>query len=60
LRYGCTILRHYIDIESGNLFRALGRYNGSLGRADYPNMVLRAWRGNWQHPQPHGIRTSAP
>jgi soluble lytic murein transglycosylase-like protein len=43
LRYGCTILRHYLDIEKGNLFRALGRYNGSLGRAEYPNMVNHAW-----------------
>ncbi len=43
LRYGCTILRHYIDIEKGDLFRALGRYNGSLGRAEYPNLVKRAW-----------------
>jgi len=47
LRYGCTILRHYLDIEKGDLFRALGRYNGSLGKAEYPNMVLGAWRGNW-------------
>ena len=47
LRYGCTILRHYLDIERGNLFRALGRYNGSLGRAEYPNMVLRAWQ-RWE------------
>ncbi|MDR1888149.1 MAG: lytic transglycosylase domain-containing protein [Zoogloeaceae bacterium] len=43
LRYGCTILRHYLDIEKGNLFRALGRYNGSLGRAEYPNLVRNAW-----------------
>jgi soluble lytic murein transglycosylase-like protein len=43
LRYGCTILRHYLDIEKGNLFRALGRYNGSLGRAEYPNLVNSAW-----------------
>ena len=42
LRYGCTILRHYIDIERGDLFRALGRYNGSLGKVEYPNMVLSA------------------
>ncbi len=47
LRYGCTILRHYLDIERGDLFRALGRYNGSLGQAEYPNMVLAAWRRNW-------------
>jgi len=42
LRYGCVILRHYLDAESGDYFRALGRYNGSLGRPDYPNAVLGA------------------
>lgn len=47
LRYGCTILRHYLDIEKGDLFRALGRYNGSLGKAEYPNMVRNAWQNNW-------------
>jgi soluble lytic murein transglycosylase-like protein len=49
LRYGCTILRHYLDIEHGDLFRALGRYNGSLGQAEYPNMVVGAWRRNWTY-----------
>lgn len=49
LRYGCTILRHYIDIEKGDLFRALGRYNGSLGQAEYPNRVIRTWRGNFRY-----------
>ena len=44
LRFGCVILRHYIDIEKGDLYRALGRYNGSLGRPEYPNMVLAAWK----------------
>ncbi len=47
LRYGCTILRHYLDIERGDLFRALGRYNGSLGRPEYPNIVLSAWK-RWE------------
>ena len=47
LRYGCTILRHYLDIENGDLFRALGRYNGSLGRPEYPNMVRAAWEKQW-------------
>lgn len=47
LRYGCVILRHYLDIEKGDLFRALGRYNGSLGQAHYPNLVLSAWRTRW-------------
>jgi soluble lytic murein transglycosylase-like protein len=44
LRYGVTILRHYLDIERGDLFRALGRYNGSLGKPEYPNAVYAAWR----------------
>ncbi len=44
LRFGCVILRHYIDIEKGDLYRALGRYNGSLGQPEYPNMVLAAWK----------------
>lgn len=46
LRFGCVILRHYLDIEKGDLFMALGRYNGSRGRAEYPNMVLGA-RKRW-------------
>jgi len=50
LRYGCTILRHYLDREDGDLFRALGRYNGSLGRPEYPNMVRAAWHGHWLLP----------
>ncbi|MDD5330030.1 MAG: lytic transglycosylase domain-containing protein [Sulfuricella sp.] len=50
LRYGCTILRHYLDIEKGDLFRALGRYNGSLGRPEYPNLVVGAWRNGWTYP----------
>lgn len=48
LRYGCSILRMYIDMEKGNLFLALGRYNGSRGRAEYPNAVLSAWK-RWEH-----------
>jgi soluble lytic murein transglycosylase-like protein len=47
LRYGCTILRHYLDREKGNLFNALGRYNGSLGQADYPNRVQKALNERW-------------
>ena len=47
LRFGCTILRHYLDIENGDLYRALGRYNGSLGKPEYPNMVRAAWEKNW-------------
>jgi soluble lytic murein transglycosylase-like protein len=52
LRYGCVILRHYLDIESGDLYRALGRYNGSLGQPDYPNAVMAAWNRNWTYTPP--------
>jgi soluble lytic murein transglycosylase-like protein len=47
LRYGCVILRHYLDRERGNMSNALARYNGSLGQRDYPNRVLRAWKERW-------------
>ena len=49
IRYGCVILRHYLDIEKGDLYRALGRYNGSLGKPEYPNLVLAAWRGTFKY-----------
>lgn len=48
LRYGCSILRMYIDMEKGNLYLGLGRYNGSRGRAEYPNAVLAAWK-KWEY-----------
>lgn len=47
LRYGTVILRHYLEIEDGDLFRALGRYNGSVGKRTYPYQVLRAYTRNW-------------
>ncbi len=47
LRLGCTILRHYLDMEKGNLVRALARYNGSLGSYRYPRRVLTALRTQW-------------
>ena len=49
LRFGCVIMRHYLERERGDLFLALGRYNGSRGKAPYPNAVLgarRAWEFN--------------
>ena len=67
LRYGCNILRHYLDIEKGNYFRALGRYNGSLGKPEYPNVVVAAWQKHWSYrpstrtaqrsvtPDPHSV-----
>jgi len=47
LRFGCTILRHYLDKEKGNLTRARARYNGSLGRFKYPNKVLERLQKRW-------------
>ncbi|MEF2249078.1 lytic transglycosylase domain-containing protein [Ralstonia solanacearum] len=58
LRYGCTILRHYLDMEGGNLYMALGRYNGSRGQPQYPNAVLAAWK-RWQY-QESAVTASAP
>ncbi len=49
IRYGCTILRHYLDIERGDLYRALGRYNGSLGKPQYPHAVEAAWKQRWRY-----------
>lgn len=46
LRFGCVILRHYLNLERGDLFLALGRYNGSRGRPEYPNLVFGA-RKSW-------------
>ncbi len=47
LRFGCTILRYYMDIENDDLVRALGRYNGSLGKRKYPNKVIDRLRLKW-------------
>jgi soluble lytic murein transglycosylase-like protein len=49
IRYGCIILRHYLDIERGDLYMALGRYNGSRGKPEYPNRVLNAWHSQWKY-----------
>ena len=48
LRYGCVILRHYLDIEKGDVVRALARYNGSLGKFEYPNTVLGMQESRWK------------
>ncbi len=47
LRYGCTILKFYLDKEKGDLRRALGRYNGSLGKRKYPNKVINKLSRKW-------------
>jgi soluble lytic murein transglycosylase-like protein len=49
IRYGCVILRHYLYLERGDLYRALGRYNGSLGKPAYPRAVEAAWKNQWRY-----------
>jgi soluble lytic murein transglycosylase-like protein len=58
LRYGCAILRLYLDMEHGDYYMALGRYNGSRGKPEYPNAVRSAWR-NWEFGNPQMATTSA-
>lgn len=48
LRYGTTILAHYIEVENGSLIRALARYNGSRGQTWYPKRVLTYWHQYWR------------
>jgi soluble lytic murein transglycosylase-like protein len=57
LRYGCVILKYYIDAEKGDLYRALARYNGTRGKSEYPNLVIGAWRSTWRY---HGKLSFAP
>lgn len=63
LRFGCVILRHYLDRERGDMFMALGRYNGSRGKPQYPNAVSAAQR-HWEYvdhaPPPALSATPAP
>ena len=49
LRYGCSIRRHYLNKEKGDYFRALGRYNGSLGEITYPQLVFNKWQTTWRY-----------
>lgn len=58
VRYGCLILRHYLDIENGDLFRALGRYNGSLGKNTYPDKIMERYYGRWAYLSPTEKRTA--
>ena len=58
LRYGCVILRHYLDIEKGDVSRALGRYNGSLGKPEYPNLVLATMKQAWAYDPASRARTA--
>ena len=64
IRMGCVILRHYLDIEKGDLYMALGRYNGSRGKPEYPNMVTAAWKKNWaweeKPPEPPAAKPATP
>ena len=48
IRFGCTILRHYMQLEHGDVYYALGRYNGSRGQPTYPNLVFSAYQKYWE------------
>lgn len=48
IRMGCAILRHYYDREKGDVRKALARYNGSVGRRDYPDKVITRWTTKWR------------
>ena len=60
LRYGCTILRYYLDRENGDYFRALGRYTGSLGQAEYPQRVIGLMLSKWRWEPPKESAASSP
>lgn len=49
VRYGTTILAHYLEVSDNDLVEALGRYNGSRGRLKYPELVVSAWRRVWRN-----------
>lgn len=61
LRYGSVILRYYLDMENGDYYRALGRYNGSLGQSEYPTAVIAAMKRHFAYPAlaPAAITTIA-
>jgi soluble lytic murein transglycosylase-like protein len=60
LRYGCVILRHYLDIEGGDIYRALARYNGSPGsKSAYAEKVVRAWHTRWMFSGPEAAGRSS-
>ncbi len=48
IKYGSAILAHYLNVSRGDLVDALARYNGSRGKLNYPELVIRAYRGTWQ------------
>ena len=59
LRYGCVILKHYLTLESGNIERALARYNGSLGKPEYPRLVFGAMQNAWRYQSSTSVRLPA-
>jgi len=58
LRFGCVIMRHYLNLERGDLYLALGRYNGSRGRPEYPGLVFGA-RKAWVPAAPASVQAAA-
>jgi soluble lytic murein transglycosylase-like protein len=55
MRMGCAILRHYMKRERNDVRRALARYNGSVGRREYPDLVVGRWTRNWNGADDLGV-----
>jgi soluble lytic murein transglycosylase-like protein len=60
MRMGCAILRHYLKRERNDVRRALARYNGSVGRREYPDKVVGRWTRQWNGADDLGLVTSNP
>jgi soluble lytic murein transglycosylase-like protein len=60
LRYGCTILRYYLDTENGNLAQALARYDGSVKNLSFPNKVIKTWKTKWLYQSPENSASLNP
>jgi soluble lytic murein transglycosylase-like protein len=59
IRMGCAILRFYLDYEHNDVRKALARYNGSIGRRDYPDLVLTQWT-HWNGADDLGFPRASP
>ena len=59
LRMGCAILRHYLTRERNDVRKALARYNGSIGRREYPDLVILRWTNQWNGADDLGVRSVA-